>query len=174
MQGASAVALDPSLKRQSDPMTKHVKITLPDGAEREYAAGTTAAEIAEGISKSLAKSALAARIDGRVADLSEPLQQDARLEILTARDAETLELIRHDAAHIMARAVQELWPDTRVTIGPVIENGWYYDFDRDEPFTTEDLEMIEKRMRVIIDVRDHVLPDNCAREQAVCKSRTLT
>src|SRR5690625_6278050 len=137
-------------------MTKHVKITLPDGAEREYAAGTTAAEIAKGISKSLAKSALAARIDGRVADLSEPLQEDAKLEILTSKDAETLELIRHDAAHIMARAVQELWPDTRVTIGPIIENGWYYDFDSAEHFTTEDLEKIEKRMREIIAVRNPV------------------
>src|SRR5699024_4881151 len=92
----------PMLPGRSRPaMTKHVKITLPDGAEREFAAGTTAAEIAAGISKSLAKSALAARIDGRVADLSEPLQGDATLEILTAKDAATLELIRHDAAHIM-------------------------------------------------------------------------
>lgn len=148
-------------------MTKHVKITLPDGAEREFAAGTTAAEIAEGISKSLAKSALAARIDGRVADLSEPLQRDAKLEILTSKDPDTLELIRHDAAHIMARAVQELWPDTRVTIGPVIENGWYYDFDRAEPFTTEDLEKIEKRMREIIAARDPVRTETWDREDAI-------
>ncbi|HET7409535.1 MAG TPA: threonine--tRNA ligase, partial [Paracoccaceae bacterium] len=148
-------------------MTKHVKITLPDGAVREYEAGVTGAEIAAGISKSLAKSALAAKIDGRVADLSEPLQGDARLDILTAKDSDALELIRHDAAHIMARAVQELWPDTKVTIGPVIENGWYYDFDRDEPFTTDDLEKIEKRMREIIAARDPVRCETWERQAAI-------
>src|SRR5690606_39665687 len=105
--------------------------------------------------------------DGRVADLSEPLQGDTRLEILTAKDRDTLELIRHDAAHIMARAVQELWPDTKVTIGPVIENGWYYDFDRDEPFTPEDLEKIEARMRQIIAARDPVRCQTWNREDAI-------
>ena len=148
-------------------MTKHVKITLPDGAVREYEAGTTGAAVAADISKSLARSALAARIDGRVADLSEPLRQDTRLEILTAKDRDTLELIRHDAAHIMARAVQELWPDTKVTIGPVIENGWYYDFDRIEPFTPEDLGNIEKRMREIIAARDPVRCETWERKAAI-------
>src|SRR5690606_7518930 len=105
--------------------------------------------------------------DGRVADLSEPLQGDTRLEILTAKDRDTLELIRHDCAHIMARAVQELWPDTKVTIGPVIENGWYYDFDRAEPFTPEDLEAIEARMRQIIAARDPVTTEVWDRDRAI-------
>jgi threonyl-tRNA synthetase len=144
-----------------------INVTLPDGAVRAYAAGTTGGEVAADISKSLAKSALAARIDGRVADLSEPLREDARLEILTARDKDSLELIRHDAAHIMARAVQELWPDTKVTIGPVVENGWYYDFDREEPFTTDDLEKIEKRMREIIAARDPVRCETWDRQDAI-------
>jgi threonyl-tRNA synthetase len=136
---------------------REVAVTLPDGAVRRYPAGTTPAEIAGSISKSLAKSALAARIDGVLSDLSRPIEADASLAIVTGRDeAEALELIRHDAAHIMARAVQELWPDARVTIGPVIEHGFYYDFDRAEPFTPEDLEAIEARMRAIIAARDPV------------------
>src|SRR5690554_6296071 len=111
-----------------------VAVTLPDGAIRRYPAGITGAEIAADISKSLAKSALAVTIDGRLSDLSQPITGDVALSIVTTRDeAPALELIRHDCAHIMARAVQELWPDTKVTIGPVIENGWYYDFDRSDP-----------------------------------------
>ena len=137
---------------------REVAVTLPDGAVRRYPAGVTGAEIAADISKSLEKAALAVTIDDRLADLSRPIEQDARLAIVTARDDAALELIRHDAAHIMARAVQELWPDTKVTIGPVIENGWYYDFDRAEPFTPEDLETIEARMRQIIAARDPVGP----------------
>lgn len=148
-------------------MTEHVKITLPDGAVRQYEAGTTGAQVAADISKSLAKSALAVRIDGRIADLSEPLKHDTALEILTAKDDATLELVRHDAAHIMARAVQEIWPDTKVTIGPVIENGWFYDFDRDEPFTPEDLETIERRMREIIAAREPVRCDTWERQAAI-------
>ena len=133
---------------------REVAVTLPDGGVRRYPAGTTAADIASDISKSLGKAALAARIDGRLADLSQPIDQDATLAIVTAADeAPALELIRHDAAHIMARAVQELWPDVKVTIGPVIENGWYYDFDRDEPFTPEDLATIETA-----DAPDHRRP----------------
>ncbi|MEL6317130.1 MAG: TGS domain-containing protein, partial [Pseudomonadota bacterium] len=121
-----------------------IAITLPDGAVRELSAPTTGAAVAADISKSLAKKALACRIDGRLADLSEPIARDARLEIVTAADeAAALELIRHDCAHIMARAVQEIWPDTKVTIGPVIENGFFYDFDRKEPFTDADFEQIE-------------------------------
>jgi threonyl-tRNA synthetase len=115
----------------------------------------------------LEKAALAVTIDDRLADLSRPIEQDARLAILTARDDAALELIRHDAAHIMARAVQELWPDTKVTIGPVIENGWYYDFDRPEPFTPEDLETIEARMRQIIAARDPVRTEVWDRDRAI-------
>ena len=121
----------------SDVAAAQVTVTLPDGAERTYTAGTTGAEVAADISKSLAKNAFAMRLDGELVDLSRAIDRDASLSIVTAKDAEALELIRHDCAHIMARAVQEIWPDVKVTIGPVIEKGWYYDFDRDEPFTDE-------------------------------------
>ncbi len=144
-----------------------VNIALPDGATRTYEAGVTAADVAADISKSLGKAALAAKIDGRLADLSRPLDHDAALAIVTSKDAEALELIRHDCAHIMARAVQELWPDVKVTIGPVIENGWYYDFDRAEPFTPEDLEAIETRMREIIAKRDPVVTEVWDRDRAI-------
>ena len=130
---------------------REVAVTLPDGAVRRYPAGVTGAEVAADISKSLEKAAFAVTIDGRLSDLSQPIEKDVTLAVVTAKDeAPALELIRHDAAHIMARAVQELWPDAKVTIGPVIENGWYYDFDRAEPFTPEDLETITGRMRQII------------------------
>jgi threonyl-tRNA synthetase len=149
-----------------------VAISLPDGAVRSYAAGVTPGEVAADISPSLAKAALAARIDGRLADLSQPVDRDAALAIVTARDeAPTLELIRHDAAHVMARAVQELWPDTKVTIGPVIENGFYYDFDRAEPFTPDDLERIEARMRQIIAARDPVRWEVWDRDRAIAHYR---
>ncbi|HEU0223653.1 MAG TPA: threonine--tRNA ligase, partial [Paracoccaceae bacterium] len=149
-------------------MSSPITITLPDGARRTYPAGVTGLEVAADISKSLAKSAIAARLDGRLVDLSRPIAHDAALAILTPRDeAEALELIRHDCAHIMARAVQELWPDVKVTIGPVIENGFYYDFDRAEPFTPEDLARIEARMREIIALRDPVRTEVWAREHAI-------
>lgn len=127
-----------------------VTITLPDGATRTYATGTTVTEVAESISKSLAKRAIAARIDGQVRDLSTPLKADAAVAILTRDDEEALDLIRHDAAHVMAEAVQELFPGTQVTIGPAIEHGFYYDFARDEHFTPDDLEKIEAKMREIV------------------------
>ncbi|MEM7058423.1 MAG: threonine--tRNA ligase [Pseudomonadota bacterium] len=149
-------------------MSAHIKITLPDGAVREYANGTTGGDVAADISKSLAKAAFACKIDGRLADLSETLEQDVALAIVTAKDTEpALELIRHDCAHIMARAVQEIWPDVNVTIGPVIEHGWYYDFDRDEPFTEDDLVVIEKKMRDIIALRDPVRSEVWDRDRAI-------
>ncbi len=146
----------------------HVTITLPDGASRDYGRGVTGAEVAADISKSLGKSALACRIDGTLSDLSRPIDQKADLAIVTAKDQpEALELIRHDCAHIMARAVQELFQGTKVTIGPVIENGWYYDFDRDEPFTEDDFAAIEKRMREIIAARDPVRTEVWSRDEAL-------
>ncbi len=149
-------------------VAQEVAVTLPDGAVRQYPAGVTGAEIAADISKSLAKAALAVTIDGRLADLSEPIGKNVALSIVTVKDeAPALELIRHDCAHIMARAVQELWPDTRVTIGPVIENGWYYDFDRADPFTPEDLEAIEAKMRQIIALRDPVSTEVWDRDRAI-------
>src|SRR5262245_60225497 len=127
-----------------------VTLTFPDGARREYPKGTTGLDIAKGISPSLAKRTVAMALDGTVADLSDKIENDAKIEFLTREDPRALELIRHDAAHVMAEAVQSLWPGTQVTIGPVIENGFYYDFFRNQPFTPEDLPEIEKKMREII------------------------
>ncbi|MFS8039126.1 threonine--tRNA ligase [Xanthobacter sp. AM11] len=125
-------------------------LTFPDGAKREYSEGTSGADIAAAISKSLAKKAVAVTLDGQLADLAEPISRDAKIEIVTRDDPRALELIRHDCSHVMAEAVQELWPGTQVTIGPVIENGFYYDFARNAPFTSEDLPVIEAKMREII------------------------
>ncbi|WP_306117853.1 MULTISPECIES: threonine--tRNA ligase [unclassified Roseitalea] len=126
-----------------------ISLQFPDGSKRGYRAGTTGAEVAASISKSLARKAVAIAIDGSVRDLSDPVE-DGAVEIVTREDPRALELIRHDAAHVMAQAVQELWPGTQVTIGPVIENGFYYDFAKNEPFTTDDLPKIEKKMAEII------------------------
>jgi threonyl-tRNA synthetase len=127
-----------------------VQLTFPDNSVREFAAGITGREIAENISKSLAKKAVAMALDGQVSDLSDRIDKDARIEIVTRDDPRALALIRHDAAHVMAEAVQQLYAGTQVTIGPVIENGFYYDFARNEPFTPDDLPKIEAKMREII------------------------
>src|SRR5213592_4957950 len=127
-----------------------VALTFPDGARRDYPPDTTGLDIAKGISPSLAKRTVAMALDGKLADLSDPIEHDAKIEFLTRDDPRALELIRHDAAHVLAEAVQTLWPGTQVTIGPVIENGFYYDFFRNQPFTPEDFEAIEKKMREII------------------------
>jgi len=127
-----------------------ITLTFPDGAKRKFPKGITGKELAETISKSLAKKAVAMSVNGRLADLVDPIETDAEVKILTRNDPEALELIRHDAAHVLAEAVQELFPGTQVTIGPVIENGFYYDFYREEPFHPEDLPKIEARMREII------------------------
>ncbi|GGA52054.1 threonine--tRNA ligase [Nitratireductor aestuarii] len=132
-------------------MAEAVSLTFPDGSVRSYDAAITGAAIAESISKSLAKKSVAYALDGEVRDLAEPVGSDGRLEIITRDDPRALELIRHDCAHVLAEAVQELWPGTQVTIGPVIANGFYYDFARNEPFTPEDFAAIEKKMREIID-----------------------
>ncbi|MGR3593510.1 MAG: threonine--tRNA ligase [Limimaricola soesokkakensis] len=128
-----------------------ISLTFPDGNSREYPAGVTAAEVAQSISPSLAKKAISANVNGDHWDLSWPIQHDSKIAIHSTKDTEpSLELIRHAFAHVMARAVQEIWPDVKVTIGPVTENGWFYDFDRSEPFTPEDLGAIEKKMKEII------------------------
>ena len=127
-----------------------ISLTFPDGSSRDFKSGITGRDVAESIAKSLAKKAVAMSVDGNVKDLAEPIKADAQIRILTRDDQEALALIRHDAAHVMAEAVQELYPGTQVTIGPVIENGFYYDFARDEPFTPEDLPVIEARMREIV------------------------
>ena len=127
-----------------------VALTFPDGARRQYPSGTTGLDVAKGISPSLAKRTVAMALDGTLADLTDPIDRDARIEFISREDPRALELIRHDAAHVLAEAVQTLWPGTQVTIGPVIENGFYYDFFRNQPFTPEDLPVIEKKMREII------------------------
>ncbi|MGA6968064.1 MAG: threonine--tRNA ligase [Xanthobacteraceae bacterium] len=127
-----------------------VTLTFPDGARREYPDGISGAEIAKGISPSLAKRSVAMALDGTVADLADPIEHDTRIEFLTREDPRALPLIRHDAAHVLAEAVQTLWPGTQVTIGPVIENGFYYDFFRNQPFTPDDFAAIESKMREII------------------------
>lgn len=144
-----------------------ISLSFPDGASRHYPAGTTPAEVAASISPSLAKKAVAARVNGAQWDLAWPIEFDAEIAIETMADPVGLELIRHDLAHIMARAVQELWPEVRVTIGPVVQNGWYYDFDREEPFTPEDLGAIEKRMKEIIAARDPVRTEVWDRDRAI-------
>src|SRR3954467_5938235 len=127
-----------------------VALTFPDGARREYPNGTSGLDIAKGISPSLARRTVAMALDARLTDLAARIERDSKLEFLTREDPRSLELIRHDCAHVLAEAVQTLWPGTQVTIGPVIENGFYYDFFRYEPFTPEDFEAIEKKMREII------------------------
>ena len=131
-------------------MAEAVSLVFPDNSVKEFAAGITGAEIAAGISKSLAKKSVGYALDGELRDLSAPVGRSGKLEIVTRDDPRALELIRHDAAHVMAQAVQELWPGTQVTIGPVIENGFFYDFSRDTPFTPDDLPVIEKKMTEII------------------------
>jgi len=127
-----------------------VALTFPDGARREYPSGTTGLDVAKGISPSLAKRTVAMALDGTLADLTDPIERDAKIEFISREDPRALELIRHDAAHVLAEAVQTLWPGTQVTIGPVIENGFYYDFFRNQPFTPEDLPVIERKMREIV------------------------
>lgn len=135
----------------SDAQAKaEIHVTLPDGAKRPLPAGATGADLAAGIAKSLAKKAIALKLNGEVVDLSTPINADAAVEIVTTDSEEALDLFRHDCAHVLAEAVQELYPGTQVTIGPSIENGFYYDFARDEPFTPDDLEKIEGKMKQII------------------------
>lgn len=128
-----------------------ISLTFPDGTVREFSAGTTGLQVAESIAKSLAKKAIAVKLDGTLSDLSDPIDAPAKIEFVTRESAEALEMIRHDCAHVMAEAVQELFPGTQVTIGPAIENGFYYDFYREgQPFTVDDLPVIEAKMREII------------------------
>ena len=145
-----------------------ISLTFPDGNSRNFDAGITPAQVASDISTSLGKKAISATVNGQHWDLQWPIEADAKIAIHTMKDEpQALELIRHDLAHIMARAVQEIWPGTKVTIGPVIENGWYYDFDRDEPFTPEDLGVIEKKMKEIINRRDPVTTEIWERARAI-------
>lgn len=149
-------------------MSQEIKITFPDGASRQFAYGITGEELTKSISISLAKIALAIKINGESRDLSRAIEEDAKIEIITTKSgAEALEIIRHDAAHIMAEAVKELFPETQVTIGPAIENGFYYDFARKTPFALEDLTKIEAKMREIVKRDEKLIRETWKRDDAV-------
>jgi threonyl-tRNA synthetase len=150
-----------------DTPVNHVDIKLPDGSIRTFPRGISGADIAAAIGPGLAKNALAVKIDGTLRDLDLPIEHDASVAIVTRSAPEALELIRHDAAHVMAEAVQELYPGTQITFGPAIENGFYYDFARAEPFTPDDLEKIEQRMREIVDRDERITREVWSRDQTV-------
>src|SRR5262252_2111859 len=147
-------------------VTGSITLTFADGARREYPKGSTGLNVAKAISPSLAKRTVAMALNGSLADLADPIERDAKIEFVNRDDPRALELIRHDAAHVLAEAVQSLWPGTQVTIGPVIENGFYYDFFRNQPFTPEDFPAIEKRMREIIARDKPFTKDIWQRDQA--------
>ena len=150
------------------PMMSQITLTFPDGNQKKFDKGITSQEVAASIAPSLAKKAISSSVNGQHFDLSWPIEEDAKIAINTIKDTEpALELVRHDLAHIMARAVQEIWPDVKVTIGPVIRDGWYYDFDRKDPFTTDDLILIEKKMKEIINARDPVKTEVWSRQKAI-------
>ncbi|MCZ6606008.1 MAG: threonine--tRNA ligase [Alphaproteobacteria bacterium] len=144
-----------------------VTITLPDGSTRGFDGPVTGAQIAADIGPGLAKAALAVRVDGALWDLAREIAQDAKIAVVTAKDEEGVEILRHDAAHVMAEAVQELFEDVQVTFGPAVENGFYYDFARDTPFTPEDLERIEARMHEIVDRDETIVREVWDRAQAI-------
>jgi len=144
-----------------------ISVTFPDGASRAYEPGVSGLDIAKSISPSLAKRTVAMALDGALVDLADPIDRDARIEFVSREDPRALELIRHDAAHVLAEAVQTLFPGTQVTIGPVIENGFYYDFYRAEPFTPEDFSAIEKKMREIVARDKPFTKEVWTREQAI-------
>ena len=150
------------------PMMSQITLTFPDGNQKKFDKGITSQEVATSIAPSLAKKAISSSVNGQHFDLSWSIEEDAEIAINTIKDTEpALELVRHDLAHIMARAVQEIWPDVKVTIGPVIRDGWYYDFDRKDPFTTDDLILIEKKMKEIINARDPVKTEVWSRQEAI-------
>ena len=150
------------------PMISQITLTFPDGNQKKFDKGITSQEVATSIAPSLAKKAISSSVNGQHFDLSWSIEEDAEIAINTIKDTEpALELVRHDLAHIMARAVQEIWADVKVTIGPVIRDGWYYDFDRKDPFTTDDLILIEKKMKEIINARDPVKTEVWSRKKAI-------
>ncbi len=148
-------------------------ITLPDGAKREFPGPVTGAELAASIGPGLAKAALAIKFDGKVRDLSTVIANDTKVEIVTRTHADALELLRHDCAHVLAEAVQELYPGTQITFGPSTENGFYYDFFRNEPFSVEDFAAIEKKMKEIVDRDEVITREIWSRDQAVEYFKTI-
>ncbi|PZO50956.1 MAG: threonine--tRNA ligase [Alphaproteobacteria bacterium] len=150
-----------------------ISLKFPDGAERAYDDGVTPLAVAEGISKSLAKKVVAAKIDGAWWDLTRPLEGGGKFELVMRDSADGLEVLRHDAAHVLAQAVQELFPGTQVTFGPVTEDGFYYDFARDEPFSTDDFERIEKRMKEIVDADLPIIRKVWEKEAAIAHFKSI-
>jgi threonyl-tRNA synthetase len=150
-----------------------IELEFPDGSKRSYDDGVTGAEVAAGISKSLEKKAALVRLDGKLLDLARPLTSGGKFEILTRDSPDVLETIRHDASHVLAEAVQELFPGTQVTIGPAIEDGFYYDFARDEPFSLDDLATIEKRMREIVDRDEPIRREEWDRDEAIAHFESI-
>src|ERR1700761_107106 len=146
---------------------KPLRLTLPDGNVKEFSGPTTGYDLAASIGAGLAKAALAVKLDGEMSDLMRPIERDAKVEIVTRKSPEALDLIRHDTAHILAEAVQELFPGTQVTIGPVIENGFYYDFARTQPFSTDDFPKIEEKMREIVARDSAIVRDVWNRDEAI-------
>ena len=144
-----------------------ISITLPDGSSREYEPGVSGADVAASIGPGLAKAALAIKLDGVMIDLATPIDADAAIEIITIKSPEALDLIRHDTAHVMAEAVKELYPETQITIGPNIEDGFFYDFARETAFTPDDLEIIEKRMHEIVKRNEPISREVWARDEAI-------
>src|SRR5262245_19678331 len=144
-----------------------VNITLPDGSKKQFPGPVTGEEVAASIGAGLAKAALAIRVDGKELDLYIPIEKDASVQIITGKDPAGLELIRHDTAHLLAEAVKELFPETQVTIGPAIDNGFYYDFSRKVPFTPDDLIKIEARMKEIVARNENVRREVWKRDDAV-------
>ncbi|MDE0779608.1 MAG: threonine--tRNA ligase [Alphaproteobacteria bacterium] len=142
-----------------------ITITLPDGSTRTHARGVTGAAIAADIGPGLAKAALAVKVDGEIRDLARPIEADAQLAVITIKDDDALELIRHDAAHVLAEAVQELFPGTQITFGPATDDGFYYDFHREEPFSTEDFENIEKKMEEIVGRDEEIIREVWSQDQ---------
>jgi len=144
-------------------MAEMINITFPDGNSRKYDKGVNGLAIANSISASLAKNSIAIKLNGEIVDLARKIENDSSIQIIKKEDEDALDIIRHDCAHVMAEAVQSLFPGTQVTIGPAIENGFYYDFARNEPFTLSDLPKIEKKMHEIIQRNESFVREVCQR-----------
>ncbi|MEO8112931.1 MAG: threonine--tRNA ligase, partial [Phenylobacterium sp.] len=150
-----------------------IDLVFPDGSKRPFDDGVTGRDVAASIAKSLEKRAVLVKLDGQLLDLDRPLPKGGKFEVLTRESPEALEILRHDASHIMAEAVQELFPGTQVTIGPSIEDGFYYDFARDEPFSLDDLATIEKRMKEIVDRDEPIRREVWSREDAIAHFKSI-
>src|SRR5690242_20319841 len=147
--------------------TRTMKITLPDGSTREVPRGSTAFAVAKSISPRLADAALVAKVDGKLVDLNRPIEQDSEVRILTEKDPESLEVFRHSSAHLLATAVTELFPETRLGHGPPTESGFFYDFYRPTPFSADDLQRIEQRMEEVVKRDEKFVREYVPRDQAI-------